>query len=1044
MTPTGKPDDDHDVERPDPGQPAQAPPPPQWLNEQPGSAAQLLPEYDGEEAEPESDAGSSEASEGESSGSGSGMNEAMHTVVLGGRSPAPGTGPSDEGTPGADAAQPPSPAPPVGQPPSTGVPPATSTDIPAPPPFPFAQEMPDATQVQAAAPPPFPYAQEMPDATRAEPFPSQQPSAPPQPTRGRPPASPSQSPPAHEPFPYAQQIPGAPAPAAHEPFPYAQEIPGTPPGQPAAEPFPWAQQIPGAAQPGQPGQDAVQPLAPPPAIEEPWRTQGRQARTRRSIKKPLLIGVAVLAVAGMAAAGVLVVPGLIEGDGEDEGGKGAKLAAALFPVSGAARTDGRDQKITDVAAVGSTVVAVGGETDALNARGIFLASSDGGRTFKSVTQQGTDGGAAPPGGIPDAVGGSSRGWVAIGSLPGLRGAVWTSENGLEWRRQPDAVGDAFGKGNRVRRIVATDTGYLAIGENSRKGDFTDSQPAVWLSGDGRRWEARVGDQIGVQVSNGKFALVEAAASGNVILLEGLVTPDSGKPGPYRVVWRSEDGGRTWSTSDVPVPKGSRGLMVGGGQAGFLAMREIQSSGRLYGQAFTSKDGKSWTKAGALRTSDYKRTGRVIGDGGGYAAVVVRGRDVMLSRSADGAAWKDAGTAEAKPGREFSGAALAGGQAIIGGREPGGGDMDPMLGVWDAAGTAVPVDLTKIPGVIRPDHSVRSAGATDGLAVAVGSARGDAAVWSSQDGGSWKPAQGLGAAFTRPGPQQLNDVAGGAAGWLAVGYDQAVPRRPLVVTSKDGATWEAADSATAFAGGKDGTPITYAAAAGNAGYVIVGTQGFSAAAWFSKDLKNWVPGAGADPRTLRGAKGAAHWMFDVTAGPSGYAAVGGVQDAKGNQPSVWSSSDGRRWTAQQLPLPGGVTAGHLTHVAARGNTLVTTGIAATAQGLNWLGYVSTDGGRSWRPLASPSGDAVVSVTALTATPKGFAATGTTGSAGATDVVSWTSADGSSWATATPGGTGLGGVGDQEITGLAAFKNTLLGVGRSVDGNGDQPVLWSRAS
>jgi hypothetical protein len=371
-------------------------------------------------------------------------------------------------------------------------------------------------------------------------------------------------------------------------------------------------------------------------------------------------------------------------------------------------------------------------------------------------------------------------------------------------------------------------------------------------------------------------------------------------------------------------------------------------------------------------------------------------------------------------------------------------MDPMLGVWDAAGAAVPLDLKKIPGVIRPDHAVRSVGATDGLAVAVGSAHGDAAVWSSRNGTSWKPAQGLGAAFTRPGPQQLTDVSGGASGWLAVGYDQAVPRRPLVVTSKDGATWEAVDSAPAFADGRDGVPMTNATAAGSAGYVVVGTQGYSAATWYSKDLKTWVRGAAADPKLLTGGKDRARWILDVAAGPSGFTAVGGSQLRDGNRPSVWSSSDGRTWSLQLLQLPTGVTAGHFTQVAVHGNTLVATGIAATQRGLDWLGYVSVDGGRSWRPVNSPSADTVVSVTALTATPKGFAATGTAGPPGATDVVSWTSADGTSWTATTPGGTGLGGVGDQEITGLAAFKNTLLGVGRSADAGGDQPVLWSRPS
>ncbi|WP_131762313.1 hypothetical protein [Actinomadura fibrosa] len=294
------------------------------------------------------------------------------------------------------------------------------------------------------------------------------------------------------------------------------------------------------------------------------------------------------------------------------------------------------------------------------------------------------------------------------------------------------------------------------------------------------------------------------------------------------------------------------------------------------------------------------------------------------------------------------------------------------------------------------------------------------------------------------------MAAGKDGWLAVGYDQAAPRRPLVVTSADGATWQAADSAAAFRPTRSGIPATNAAAAGPAGYVVVGTEGASAAAWTSPDLKEWERGTSAGQRELEGRPGAARWMLDVVGGSFGYVAVGGSRDAKGNHPSVWSSSDGRKWTLQQLPLPTGtgVTEAHLTHVAVRGNTLAAAGIAATPQGLVWLAYVSADGGKTWRQASGLSGaggaggTAKLTVTALTATPKGFAATCASGTAGAADVVSLTSADGASWTAATPGGTGLGGDGDQRVTGLAAFKGTLLGVGRSTDANDDQPVLWTR--
>ncbi|NED57704.1 hypothetical protein G3I24_43325, partial [Micromonospora aurantiaca] len=45
MTPTGKPDDDHEAERPESERPA--PPPPRWLDEQEPPAGPLLPEGGG-------------------------------------------------------------------------------------------------------------------------------------------------------------------------------------------------------------------------------------------------------------------------------------------------------------------------------------------------------------------------------------------------------------------------------------------------------------------------------------------------------------------------------------------------------------------------------------------------------------------------------------------------------------------------------------------------------------------------------------------------------------------------------------------------------------------------------------------------------------------------------------------------------------------------------------------------------------------------------------------------------------------------------------
>uniref|UniRef100_UPI001A956310 hypothetical protein n=1 Tax=Actinomadura roseirufa TaxID=2094049 RepID=UPI001A956310 len=286
------------------------------------------------------------------------------------------------------------------------------------------------------------------------------------------------------------------------------------------------------------------------------------------------------------------------------------------------------------------------------------------------------------------------------------------------------------------------------------------------------------------------------------------------------------------------------------------------------------------------------------------------------------------------------------------------------------------------------------------------------------------------------------------GWLAVGTDGAAPRRPLVVTSADGASWQAADGADAFRPGK-GQLVTYGAAAGPSGYVIVGEDGLSAATWFSADLKGWERGKGIGGGGLNALPNSNRWLRSATGGAFGFAAAGGVRDATApqatsNRPAVWISADGRQWALKQLPLPSGASDGVLTQIASRGGTLVAVGNGRDASGPVALGYLSADGGRTWRTVSLPTPDDAknIQVLALTATGKGFAATGTTGGRGTLDVVSWTSADGTSWKASVPGGTGLGGAGDQQVTGLAAFRNTLLGVGGTSGQDGGQPILWTR--
>lgn len=900
------------------------------------------------------------------------------------------------------APQPPAPQPPAAQPPAAQ-PPAPQLPAPRPP-----------------APEPFPWAQEIPEAPK---------------------------PPAPAPFPYAQEIPDAPKPPAPapEPFPWAQEIPGQAPPAPQAPappPFPWAQEVPGAAAGGPPPAGGLAagppPVAPPPAVEEPWRNA--PSPKRRRVNKKIIFGV----IGGVAAAALIAAGGVVLlGRGDDSGGGGgsARLAGGLFPVDPAARSDGRDQELTGVAVAGSTVVAVGGEADPGHYRGVFLVSTDGGRTFATAEVQGLNGGEPGPTEVPRAVAGGPGGWVAIGSRP-AGGVVWTSQDGRTWQRQPDEAGDVFGPGNRVTRVISTDKGFLAVGEHSRKRDFTDSVPATWLSADGVRWDALTGEQVGIQI-RGKVVLEEVAASGSVILMESAHTPTPGKPS-FRRAWRSTDGGRTWAPAKIPAPKGTYGMTVGGGPAGLVAVREVKSGKSTYGQIYTSKDAAGWQTGGRLKPSGYRRVQQLLGTENGYAGIVERGRDLLVSRSADGKSWQDAGTLPTASGRALLGAAAGGGHTVLVGRDPGNGDLNALLAVRDQRGTEVPVDPFKIPGAFRKDQAVAGVAVNPNgtQAVAVGSTGGDAAIWTSPDGSAWNRARFSGG-LSRPALQRLTSVAAGGAGWLAVGDGGGAPRGPLVLTSADGAVWKPADIDPVFERRGSQALSTYGAAAGPSGYVVVGDDGPSGAIWFSPDLSTWQRGGGVGRNDLTAAANGNRWVRAAAGGSFGFVAAGGVLDPQASgarRPAVWTSADGKKWRLQQLQLPTGLSQGSLTYVAAKGNVLVAVGDAVGTSGPIVLGYVSDDGGKTWREtkLPTPGSDPLARATAVTAGSGGFVVAGASGS----DVVAWTSPDGASWETETPGGEALSGTGEQEITGLAGFKDGVLGVGRSVTGDGEQPVLWRR--
>ncbi|GAA3211401.1 hypothetical protein [Nonomuraea helvata] len=749
---------------------------------------------------------------------------------------------------------------------------------------------------------------------------------------------------------------------------------------------------------------------------------GRKKRFRS-----LLIGGASVTFAIVVASGVLVASRQ-----SDE--PVAELAGNLFAAGLAGSADGRQLELNGVAAMGATVAVAGGEDADSGYRTEFFLSKDAGRTFARAQVRTPKGEPPVVGEIPRRLAAGTGGWVALGDRVG-GSVVWTSPDGAAWTRQPDATASlAFGPRDRVADVAWTGNGFTAVGQTSAKGDFTDASPVVWLSRDGRSWERRAGWRLHPP-TGGTLALTDVASVKNAIVVRGESSIK-----PYDITWRSTDAGNTWQAFAVPGKSRKPELTFAATATTMLAVRQEGSRATTY----TSPDGVRWTTAAKIEMPGFRSLLRLTATSQTAVAAIETDSGVRLLRSTDGRSWQPAGTTA--DGVEVRDATAVADNTVVVGADAAHSGTGALLAVRDKAGKDVP---TGIPDTTGSGKVVDALGTADGRVVAVGGANGDAAVWTSADGETWRRVQDKEKALAGQGRQRLIGVTPGFAGWLAVGSSGRTPSRPLVVTSADGESWRRADGVAAFQPGGTDPLIARGVAAGPDGYVIVGEDGFGAGTWWSADLKTWERGTPAGEDNLVGTPTTRRWMNSVTSGLFGFVAAGGVTDPNAyggvfiRRPTVWISPDGRKWSLIRLPIPAGVNEGWLSHIASHDDVLVTAGTAVTGNGTGTaaFGYASVDGGRSWQSISLPvvAGEQS-SVTAVAVTPRGFVVAGTVGRPG--DVVIWTSADGRSWQPEQPRGSAMSGPGEQRLTAFTAVDGELVGVGSTATGQGDEPTVWRR--
>jgi hypothetical protein len=146
-------------------------------------------------------------------------------------------------------------------------------------------------------------------------------------------------------------------------------------------------------------------------------------------------------------------------------------------------------------------------------------------------------------------------------------------------------------------------------------------------------------------------------------------------------------------------------------------------------------------------------------------------------------------------------------------------------------------------------------------------------------------------FGGDGIQKMNSVAAGGPGLVAVGSDRG---DAAVWLSTDGLSWTRASQDQRVFGGK-GTQVMESVTVGGPGLVAVGGDNFRAAVWLSKNGGSWkrIP---HNKKVLDDGwyEGNYSLMSSVTAGGPGLVAVGSVYDAMNCDAAVWFSKDGRSW------------------------------------------------------------------------------------------------------------------------------------------------------
>jgi hypothetical protein len=901
----------------------------------------------------------------------------------------------------------------------------------------------------------------------------------------------------YQPQPYQQQ-PYEPSPqeqTQHNPY-YGEPVAQPPqqgyPPQPQAQPYP-QQPYSQSAQPTSAQPASAQPVSGHPTSGHPtsgnpygqrpdWNVspygepipplpagESRRRRNRRLLSVVAGVVVGLLVLAGVTAAGVWYFGKQPDPGATQAADDGSRFAA--YPASAGA---GINQRLYDVASSRRGMFVAVGVATGSSTQPLFLQTTDSGKTWRPARLDPNGIAATSPNDQPDQVVFGPRGWVALGGAD-VGSALWTSSDGSMWLRRVTQPA-VFRPGDQITDLTTTSSGYLAVGYNNVA---VAGGPLVWTSSDGVTWTRQASTQKPPASHDVRYDAV--AVRGSTVVIGGRFANAQNQYGHYFAV--SKNAGKTYSLVIGPELKTNPTLAnklfgyvnsIAATDSGFVAIAQGGGQNTWDGVLLTSADGTSWQvlPEAAMATAQDDIPSAVVSVNG---QIVVAGHrtderggvddlDGMLLQGAPNALANVSAGGLSGAGTQRIWALATDGASVVA-VGSGGTASEAAAQAWVRApsGPWSTVAMSADAAGVRPALSIAALRPMpSGGLLAIGSSRGQAALWKSSDGNKFDmvplPAGVVGQPAARP---VLTDLASGPAGWLAIGSVSTGPTpEGVFVSSKDGSDWKDATPPVVRHPTVYGRNSIYygssplAATAYGQGWLVAGFRRdngkVSAAMWRSTDGSNWLPASGVKPDDLLATTDTTErTVNDVAAVGTAAYAVGGAEKNGVAQPAVYTSTDGLHWASQVLPMPAGNVGGELDTVSVLPNgTVVGLGAISTG-GTNpkqvAIAYTSTDHGKTWAltvlpgatSAAPPTGRAAVNDSALLGSR--IVAVGALGDRSNPDAAIWSSADGKQWRYEAIKDPRLSGAGYQHLSTVAGVGTDLIAVGEAYTQSGQSLVV-----